>query len=189
MRRCHDPAGEDVTRVNMAVDARTPQREPTAFDEKINYGRSRSRQGTEQGMTDDVHTAETKQDRFERGMNVLAAIDGEVGRKVIDSLADISPELGHQVVAWAFGDIYNRPGLAPRDRQLVTLGILTALGGCEPQLEVHINAALNVGLSPEEVIEALLHSAVYCGMPRAINATLAAKRVFAERDLPPIVTQ
>lgn len=133
-------------------------------------------------------TAETRQDRFEHGMEVLTRIDGEAGQKVIDSLADISPELGHQVVAWAFGDIYDRPGLAPRDRQLVTLGMLTALGGCEAQL-VHINAAVNVGLTCDEVVEALLHSAVYCGMPRALNATFVAKKVFAERGLLPVTTQ
>ena len=129
---------------------------------------------------------ETRQDRFDRGMKELSAIDGEAGQKVIDSLADISPELGHQVVAWAFGDMYTRPGLCPRDRQLVTLGMLTALGGCEPQLDVHINAALNVGLAPAEVVEAILHSAVYCGMPKALNATFVAKKVFAERDLLPL---
>ncbi|KUJ65049.1 4-carboxymuconolactone decarboxylase [Streptomyces albus subsp. albus] len=122
-------------------------------------------------------------------MKVLNAVDGESGQRVVDALADISPELGHQVVAWAFGDIYDRPGLAPRDRQLVTLGMLTALGGCEPQLEVHVNAALNVGLSPEQIVEALLHSAVYCGMPKALNATFTAKKVFAERGLLPVRPQ
>jgi 4-carboxymuconolactone decarboxylase len=131
-------------------------------------------------------TADTRQSRFERGMQVLTRIDGEVGQRVVDSLADISPELGHEIVAWAFGDMYQRPELAPRDRQLVTLGMLTALGGCEPQLEVHINAALNVGLSPEEIVEALLHSAVYCGMPKAINATGVAKKVFSHRGLLPV---
>jgi 4-carboxymuconolactone decarboxylase len=131
-------------------------------------------------------TADTRQSRFERGMQVLTRIDGEVGQRVVDSLADISPELGHEIVAWAFGDMYQRPELAPRDRQLVTLGMLTALGGCEPQLEVHINAALNVGLSPEEIVEALLHSAVYCGMPKAINATGVAKKVFSDRGLLPV---
>lgn len=64
--------------------------------------------------------------------------------------------------------------------------MLTALGGCEPQLEVHINAALNVGLTPAQVTEALLHSAVYCGMPRALNATFVARKVFAERGLLPV---
>ncbi|PFG18081.1 4-carboxymuconolactone decarboxylase [Propionicimonas paludicola] len=126
-----------------------------------------------------------RQRRFEHGKEVLEAIDGTAGVKVIDALGDISPELAHQVVAWGFGEIYSRPGLEPRDRQLVTLGMLTALGGCEPQLEVHINASLNVGLTPQQIVEALLHSAVYCGFPRALNATFIAKKVFAERGLLP----
>jgi 4-carboxymuconolactone decarboxylase len=129
-----------------------------------------------------VESTERKQ-RFEHGKAVLDAIDGTAGANVIDSLADISPELGHQVVSWGFGEIYSRPELQPRDRQLVTLGMLTALGGCEPQLHVHINAALNVGLTPQQIIEAFLHSAVYCGFPRALNATFTAKKVFAERGL------
>ncbi|GAA4620633.1 carboxymuconolactone decarboxylase family protein [Actinoallomurus vinaceus] len=128
----------------------------------------------------------TREERYEHGMKVLEQVDGEAGQRIVNSLADTSPELGHQVVAWAFGDMYARPELPPRDRQLVTLGVLTALGGCEIELDVHINAALNVGLTPTEISEALLHSAVYCGMPRSINATLVAKKVFAERDLLPI---
>ncbi len=127
-----------------------------------------------------------REDRYGYGMKVLEQVDGEAGQRIVESLADTSPELGHQVVAWAFGDMYARPELAPRDRQLVTLGVLTALGGCEIQLEVHINAALNVGLAATEITEALLHSAVYCGMPRSINATLVAKKVFAERGLLPL---
>ncbi|HRL48650.1 MAG TPA: carboxymuconolactone decarboxylase family protein [Propioniciclava sp.] len=129
---------------------------------------------------------QTRQERFERGAQVLDAIDGTAGAHVIDSLADVSPELGHQIVAWGFGDIYSRPGLEPRDRQLVTLGMLTALGGCEPQLEVHVHASLNVGLSPHEIVEAMLHAAVYCGFPRALNATFVAKKVFGERGLLPV---
>ncbi|WP_392508210.1 carboxymuconolactone decarboxylase family protein [Naumannella halotolerans] len=127
-----------------------------------------------------------RQLRFEHGKKVLDAIDGTAGANVIDALGDISPELGHQVVAWGFGEIYSRPGLEPRDRQLVTLGMLTALGGCESQLDVHINAALNIGLTPQQIIEALLHTAVYCGFPRALNATFTAKKVFAERGLLPV---
>jgi 4-carboxymuconolactone decarboxylase len=127
-----------------------------------------------------------RDEQYEHGLRVLREIDGEAGQRVVDALADISPELGHQVVAWAFGEMYARPALPPRDRQLLTLGMLTALGGAEPQLEVHINAALNVGLSPEEIIEAFLHAAVYCGMPRALNATFVAKKVFAARGLLPV---
>lgn len=127
-----------------------------------------------------------RQQQYERGRAVLDAIDGAAGANVIDALGDVAPELGHQVVAWGFGEIYSRPGLLPRDRQLVTLGMLAALGGCEPQLDVHVNAALNVGLTPQQIVEAFLHSAVYCGFPRALNATFAAKKVFAERGLLPL---
>ena len=133
-----------------------------------------------------MHEATPRQDRHRHGRAVLDAVDGAAGAAVIDALKDISPELGHQVVSWGFGEIYSRPELEPRDRQLVTLGMLTALGGCEPQLEVHINAALNVGLRPEQIIEAFLHSAPYCGFPRALNATFTAKKVFAERGLLPV---
>lgn len=121
--------------------------------------------------------------RRKRGQDVLSRIDGHQGEAVIDALADISPALGHHVAAFAFGDVYDRPGLDPRSRQLVTIGALTAMGGCEAQLRVHIGAALNVGLTEEEVIEALLHCAVYAGFPRALNATFVAKEVFSSRRL------
>lgn len=133
-------------------------------------------------MTDTME----REQQFARGKDVLDAVDGTAGAKVIDALAEVSPELAHQIVAWGFGEIYSRSGLEPRDRQLVTLGMLTALGGAEPQLEVHINASLNVGLTPQQIVEALLHSAVYCGFPRALNATFTAKKVFNERGLLPI---
>lgn len=120
--------------------------------------------------------------RRERGLAVLDSVDGDAGQAVVDSLADISPALAHHIAAFAFGDVYDRPGLDPRSRQLVTLGVLTALGGCEPQLKVHIGAALNVGVTRDEIVEALLHASVYAGMPRALNATFAAREVFAERS-------
>jgi 4-carboxymuconolactone decarboxylase len=140
-------------------------------------------QPKEQKLTNE---ATTREERHDHGRAVLDAVDGTAGAKVIDSLRDVSPELGHQVVSWGFGEIYSRPGLIPRDRQLVTLGMLTALGGCELELEVHINAALNVGLTAEEIVEAFLHSAVYCGFPRALNATLTAKKVLSDRGLLPV---
>ncbi|WP_150462962.1 carboxymuconolactone decarboxylase family protein [Nesterenkonia ebinurensis] len=134
-------------------------------------------------MTD---TEDQRAQRFTRGKQVLDAIDGEAGAKVIDSLADIAPELGHQIVAWGFGEIYSRPALQPQQRQLVTLGMLTALGGCEPQLEVHIGASLNVGLTPQQIIEAFLHAAPYCGFPKALNAVAVARKIFTERELLPL---
>lgn len=133
-----------------------------------------------------MHKTTSREDRYRDGRKVLDAIDGTAGAAVIDSLDGVAPELAHQVVAWGFGEIYSRPELAPPERQLVTLGMLTALGGCEPQLEVHVNASLNVGMTPQQIIEALLQTSVYCGFPRALNATFAAKKVFADRGLLPL---
>lgn len=129
---------------------------------------------------------DVEQARFDRGAQVLATVDGEGGQNVVDALADVAPALAHHVVAYGFGDVYARPGLTHAQRQLVTLGMLTALGGCEPQLEVHVHASLNVGLTPTEIVEAVTHTAVYCGFPKALNAIFVAKRVFAERDLLPV---
>lgn len=131
-------------------------------------------------------TAATREERFASGMAVLDAMHDASGHGVIESLADIAPELGHQIVAWGYGDILSRPGLDPQQRELVTLGLLTAMGGTEAQLEVHIAASLNVGLTPEQIIEVFLQSSVYCGFPRALNAVGAARRVFAEHGLLPL---
>jgi 4-carboxymuconolactone decarboxylase len=125
-------------------------------------------------------------ERYERGLQTLQSIDAGGGRKAIDSLADIAPDLAHHLIAYGFGDIYSRPGLAPKQRQLVTLGMLTALGGCEPQLEVHLGTSLNVGLTPTEIVETLIHASAYCGFPKALNAIGVAKKVFAERGLLPV---
>ncbi|MGF6953451.1 4-carboxymuconolactone decarboxylase [Neobacillus sp. B4I6] len=94
-------------------------------------------------------------ERYQRGWERLMEIDGEGGERVIKSLKDVAPDLGKYVVEFAFGDIYFREGLDLKQRQLVTIASLTTQGGCEPQLNVHINAALNVGLTPNEVIEAI----------------------------------
>jgi 4-carboxymuconolactone decarboxylase len=129
-------------------------------------------------------TPQTRQERLDYGSSVFDAVNSGAGQRVVGALGDVSPALAEQVLL-GFGEIYARPELSPRDRQLVTLGMLTALGGCEPQLEVHVHTSLNVGLTPEEIVEALLHASAYCGFPRALNATFAAKRAFAERGLLP----
>ena len=131
-------------------------------------------------MTDDTTTRNA---RYERGVEVLNHVKAQSVIDLADSLAGISPELGYQTVAWAYGDIYSRPALTPRDRQLCTLAMLTSQGGEETELRAHIPLALEVGLTPDEIVEVFLHAAVYCGFPRAINATQVAKKIFAERGL------
>lgn len=122
-------------------------------------------------------------ERYQRGWQKLMEVDGEGGKHVIESLKDIAPELGKYVIEFAFGDIYSRKELDLKQRQLVTIASLTTQGGCEPQLNVHINAALNVGLTPNEIVETITHCVPYTGFPRVLNAIFIAKRIFEEKNL------
>ncbi|WP_413739050.1 carboxymuconolactone decarboxylase family protein [Sodalis sp. RH21] len=114
-------------------------------------------------------------------MAALAAIDGEAGKHVVDSLADIAPDFARYVLEFPFGDIYSRPGLDLRAREIATIAALTALGNCAPQLKVHIQAGLNVGLTQEEVVEIIMQMAVYAGFPAALNGLFVAKELFASQ--------
>ena len=121
--------------------------------------------------------------RYQDGLKKLQEIDGEAGQKVIDSLATISPDLAKYTIEFAFGDIYSRAGLDLKSRELATVAALTAMGSCLPQLNVHINGALNVGCTPQEVTEVIIQMAVYAGFPAALNAMQVAKEVFIERAI------
>ncbi|GAA2835001.1 4-carboxymuconolactone decarboxylase [Aminobacter aminovorans] len=118
--------------------------------------------------------------RFERGARALAEIDGEGGQKVVDSLADIAPDFARYIIEFPFGDIYSRPGLDLRSREIATIAALTALGNAAPQLKVHIQAGLNVGLSRDEIVETIMQMAVYAGFPAALNGLFAAREVFQQ---------
>lgn len=118
--------------------------------------------------------------RFHTGMENLKKIDGKGGEAVIQSLKTISPDLGTYIVEFAFGDIYKRGGLSLQEREIITLASLLTAGGCEPQLEIHINGALNVGIAPEKIIETFLQCIPYTGFPRVLNAVSVAKKIFSE---------
>lgn len=120
--------------------------------------------------------------RFEVGQQNLHAVDGRDGNAVIESLQAIAPDLGKYIIEFAFGDVYSRPALSVQERELITIVSLLTAGGCEPQLTVHINGALNVGLSQEKIIEAFIQCVPYVGFPRVLNAVFTAQKVFAERN-------
>ncbi|MFD8789021.1 carboxymuconolactone decarboxylase family protein [Kitasatospora sp. NPDC059599] len=122
-------------------------------------------------MSTAANDAGTRAERFAHGMEVLDRIDGEVRRRVVESLDDISPE--------------------DSATTRMTLGTSNRTGYPDPEGPgLHpnqlVNASLNVGLTPEQIVEALLHSAAYCGFPKALHATFVAKKVFAERGLLPV---
>ena len=119
--------------------------------------------------------------RYREGWAALSTIDGEAGFRVIGSLKDIAPDLGRFIVEFAFGDIYTRPGIDLITREIATVAALTAMGTATPQLKVHIHGLLNVGGTQTQLVETIIHTAVYAGFPAAINAMLTAKEVLAER--------
>ncbi len=125
---------------------------------------------------------QTQHDRYERGWQRLKEVDGQAGEQVIESLKEVAPDLGRYIIEFPFGDIYTRPGLDLKSRQIATVAALTALGNAQPQLKVHIHAALNVGCTREEVIEVIMQMAVYAGFPAALNGMFVAKEVFTEQD-------
>lgn len=122
-------------------------------------------------------------DRFIRGWKKLKEIDGEAGERVIESLKSIAPDLGRYTIEFPFGDIYSRQGLDLKSREIATVAALSAMGNAEPQLRVHINAALNVGCAPEEIVEIIIQMSVYAGFPAALNAASSARIVFTERGI------
>jgi len=95
-------------------------------------------------------------ERYITGQEMLQRVDGHGGEAVVDSLQDIAPDFARYLIEFPFGDIYARPGLDLRSREIATIAALTALGNAAPQLKVHIAAGLNVGLTQEEITEVIM---------------------------------
>jgi 4-carboxymuconolactone decarboxylase len=122
------------------------------------------------------------QDRFTRGQQELAKIHGHIGEGVMAELNTIAPDFARLILEFPYGDIYSRGVLSSRERQIATIASLTTLGNAPKELRAHIQGALNVGCTRQEVVEVLMQMAVYAGFPAAVNAILIAKEVFAELD-------
>ena len=97
--------------------------------------------------------------RYSRGWEKLREIDGQAGERVIASLSDIAPDFAKYLIEFPFGDIYSRPQLDLKAREIGVVAALTALGNAAPQLKVHIHGALNVGCTREEVVEIIMQMA------------------------------
>ncbi|WPC44525.1 carboxymuconolactone decarboxylase family protein [Clostridium sp. JS66] len=123
-----------------------------------------------------------EESRLERGYRKLQEIDGKAGEEVKNSLNDISPDLVKYMIEYSFGDIYSRDGLDLKSKEIAVVASLTALGNAEPQLKVHINGALNVGCTINDIKEIILQMSAYSGFPTCINAMNALKDVLSERE-------
>ncbi len=122
-------------------------------------------------------------ERYQKGWDKLKEVDGNAGEVVLESLNDIAPDLGRFIIEYAFGDIYSRETTSLKQKEVAVVAALTALGNAAPQLKVHINGALNVGCSVEELVEIMLQMSVYCGFPSAINGINVLKEVINDRGI------
>jgi len=120
-------------------------------------------------------------DRQARGLELMETVQG--AEAIRESFTSICPDFADYIVEAGFGDVYGRDGLTLAQRQLLNVAVLTAIGGAERQLAVHIRGALNVGVSPREIVEAIFHVALYAGHPRAVNGFRITKETFEEQGV------
>jgi 4-carboxymuconolactone decarboxylase len=121
-------------------------------------------------------------DLFDKGLATRRDVLGsDYVDQALQNADPFSLPLQEFVTQYAWGDIWNRPGLARRDRSLLVLGMLTALNRPH-ELKLHLRGALNNGVTRDEIREVLLQSAVYCGAPAAMDSFRVAREVFAALD-------
>jgi 4-carboxymuconolactone decarboxylase len=122
-----------------------------------------------------------ERERFARGAEVQDELDPDIRRQMTESLADIAPDFARMTVEFPFGEIYSRPGLDLRSRQIATIAALCAMG-CGRQLTVHSRFARNIGITREEAVEVVMQMAVYAGWPRAMDGLRAVREAYAGED-------
>ena len=126
-----------------------------------------------------------RSERYKQGEALLNKIHGaHTGEAIVSALGDICPDLADMTIEWGFGEIVSRSGIDLKTRQLVTVASCVTLGHAQPQLRAHIEGALNVGATKEEIVEVILQVALYAGFAAATNAMLLAKEVFASYSAP-----
>jgi 4-carboxymuconolactone decarboxylase len=124
---------------------------------------------------------QSEKSRYDRGLATMRAIFGQGIESALKGLAANSPDLARCLAEFPFGDIYPRPGLDLKTREMLTVAALTVLGYPQAELKDHIRGALNVGCTRDEILEIILQMAVYAGFPAALEAVKTAASVFGEK--------
>lgn len=123
------------------------------------------------------------QDLYDQGLKTRREVLGaDYVDAAIANADDFNRPMQEMVTQYAWGDIWNRPGLDRRSRSLLNLAMLTALNRPH-ELKLHVRGAITNGLTKDEIKEVFLQAAIYCGMPAAIDAFRTAKEVFKEMGL------
>jgi 4-carboxymuconolactone decarboxylase len=117
------------------------------------------------------------EERYERGRERFLEVHDEKALGAVEGLGD----LGRLIVEVVYGDVYTRPGLSTRDRELAAVVALVALGRSS-QLPQHLRASLKAGLTPEELREAILQTATIAGFPPAMNAMSTLRTIVGDAD-------
>ena len=119
---------------------------------------------------------------LERGFGIRREVLGdEHVDRAIERTTDFTADFQELITRYGWGEIWARPGLERRTRSLLTLGMLVALGR-EEELAMHVRAARRIGVTPDEIKEVFLHSAIYCGVPAANGAFKVAQEVLDEAE-------
>lgn len=115
-----------------------------------------------------------------KGAAEFRAVLGPEGERVRESLGHTFPDLARLLVEFPFGEVYGRPALGRKIRELIAIAALAAKGNARPQLKMHVHGALRVGCSRKEVLEVLLMMTVFAGFPAALNGVEVAREAFDE---------
>jgi 4-carboxymuconolactone decarboxylase len=122
--------------------------------------------------------------RYDRGLATMRKMFGPGIDAALKNLESTSPDLARCLVEFPFADVYTRPGLDLKTREMLTVAALAVLGYPQAELKDHIRGALNVGCTPNQILEIILQMAVYAGFPAALEAVRTAASVFGEaRDV------
>jgi 4-carboxymuconolactone decarboxylase len=116
-------------------------------------------------------------DRYEQGRARFLEVHDEKALRAVEGLGD----LGRSIVEFVYGEVYMRPGLSIRDREIAVVATLVALGRSS-QLPQHLRASVKAGITPDELREIVLQTATIAGFPTAMNAMSQLKSVLAEHD-------
>jgi 4-carboxymuconolactone decarboxylase len=120
--------------------------------------------------------------RYEQGMKVRRAVLGDAHVDAsLENRTEFNEEFQDLITRYAWGEIWTRPGLSRQTRSMLTLAMMVALNRAD-ELRMHLRAALNNGVTHEEIREVLLQTAIYCGVPAANSAFHLAQEVFEQQE-------
>lgn len=122
-------------------------------------------------------------DRYRRGLDIAEQLAADkVAHFVKSGVAEVAPDFARMVIEFAFGDIYARPALDLKSRELIAIAALAANGNAGPQLRIHVESAASAGIAKAEIVEVLMQIALYAGFPAALNALSDCHDLLTDQD-------